>query len=165
MKRLIVVAAAAAGFCLSPASAQESSPKDVVIEIYHIAAGPKGDYQTPSAIDDKQVRKHMSKALLAAKKAMDARSEKLNEPILDFDPVTNSQDPSVRNLSVDVESRDAAKTVVAARFDSEGAKAPNIVRYIFVRDGETWKIDDLRGENGDDKWDLRELMSPKAAGK
>ena len=33
------------------------------------------------------------RSLRAALKAMDARSKKLNEPILDFDPVTDSQDP------------------------------------------------------------------------
>ena len=164
MKRLILIVAALAGFA-APAMAEERPPKDIVVEIYHIAAGPKGDYQTPSAFDDKQVRKNFTKSLLAAQKAMDMRSKKLNEPILDFDPVTNSQDPSVRNLSVDVESADAAKTIVAAGFDSEGAKARNVVRYVFVREGAAWKLDDIRGDNGDDKWDLRELMNPKAAAK
>jgi hypothetical protein len=161
MKRLILVAAALAGLCAAPANAEEQSPKDVVVEIYHVAAGPKGDYQAPSAFDDKQVRRHFTKSLVAAQKAMDLRSKKLNEPILDFDPVTNSQDPSVRNLTIDTESADAAKTIVVAGFDSEGEKSRNVMRYIFVRDGGAWKLDDIRGERGDDKWDLRELMNPK----
>ncbi|WP_158813848.1 DUF3828 domain-containing protein [Methylocapsa sp. S129] len=164
MKRLILVVAALAALA-SPALAEEPSPRDVVVEIYHIAAGPKGDYQTPTAFDDKQVRKHFTKSLLAAQKAMDLRSKKLNEPILDFDPVTNSQDPSVRNLSVDVESADAARTIVAASFDSEGAKARNVVRYVFMREGAAWKLDDIRGDNGEDKWDLREIMNHEAAAK
>jgi hypothetical protein len=165
MKRLILLAAAAAGFCATSALAAEPSPKDIVVEIYHVAAGPKGDYQAPSAIEDKQLRKHFTKSLLAAQKSMDLRSKKLNEPILDFDPVTNSQDPSVRNLTIDVESADAAKTVVAASFDSEGDKARNVVRYVFVREGEVWKLDDISGENGADKWDLRDVMNPKPAAK
>jgi hypothetical protein len=164
MKRLILIVAALAGFAW-PAIAEDRSPKDIVVEIYHVAAGPKGDYQTASAFDDKQIRKNFTGSLLAAQKAMDLRSKKLNEPILDFDPVTNSQDPSVRDLSVDVESADAAKTIVAAGFASEGAKARNVVRYIFVREGGAWKLDDMRGESGDDKWDLREIMNPKAAPK
>jgi hypothetical protein len=165
MKRRIFIAALLAAFCALPAIAEEQSPNDMVVEIYHIAAGPKGDYQVPSAIDDAKARKHFTKALLAAKKAMDLRSKKLNEPILDFDPVTNSQDPIVRNLSIAVESSDAAKTVVAASFDSEGKTPRNIVRYIFAREGGAWKIDDISGENGDDKWDLREVMNPKPAAK
>lgn len=164
MKRQILIALAFAGAVL-PAMAGDPAPKDVVVEIYHIAAGPKGDYQAPSAFDDRQVRKHWTKSLLAAQSAMERRSKKLNEPILDFDPVTNSQDPSVRNLAIDVESADSAKTVVAARFDSEGEKDANVVRYIFVRDGGAWKLDDIRGERGDDKWDLREIINPKAAAK
>ena len=162
MKRSILIAIAVAAFSAGAARAEEQSPKDVVVAIYHVAAGPKGDYQVPSAIDDNQVRKHFTRSLIAAQKAMDARSKKLNEPILDFDPVTNSQDPSVRNLAIDVESADAARTVVAARFDSEGAEAQNIVRYIFVREAGAWRLDDITGENGPDKWDLREVMNPKA---
>jgi hypothetical protein len=166
MKRLFVLAAALAGLFASPVLADDPAPKDMVTEIYHIAAGPKGDYQTVSAFDDKQVRKNFTKSLLAADSAMNARSKKLNEPILDFDPITNSQDPSVRNLTIAVESADAAKTIVAASFDSEGSKTRNVVRYIFVRDGAAWKLDDISGENGGaDKWDLRAIMNPKAAAK
>jgi hypothetical protein len=165
MKRFILVLAGTAALCAGAARADEQSPKDVVVAIYHIAAGPNGDYQVPSAIDDKQVRKHFTKSLIAARNAMDARSKKLNEPILDFDPVTNSQDPSVRNLAIDVESADAARTIVAARFESEGAKAQNVVRYVFVREAGAWRVDDITGENGPDKWDLREVMNPKAAAK
>jgi hypothetical protein len=165
MKRLILVAAALAGLCAAPANAEEQSPKDVVVEIYHVAAGPKGDYQAPSAFDDKQVRRHFTKSLVAAQKAMDLRSKKLNEPILDFDPVTNSQDPSVRNLAIAAESADEAKTIIAASFDSQGDKPHNVVRYIFTREGGAWRIDDVTGENGDDKWDLREVMNPKPAAK
>jgi len=165
MKRRIFLAAFLAAFCALPAAAAEQSPTEMVIEIYHIAAGPKGDYQVPSAIDDAKVRKNLTKSLLAAKKAMDLRSKKTNEPILDSDPVTNSQDPIVRNLSIALESSDAAKTVVAASFDSEAKPPRNVVRYIFAREGGAWKIDDITGENGDEKWDLRDLMNPKPAAK
>jgi hypothetical protein len=149
--------------CAVPASAVEPSPRDQVIEIYRIAAGPKGDYLSPSAFEDKRVRKRFTKSLLSAENAMDARSRKLNEPILDFDPVTNAQEPSVRNLSIGVESADAVRTVIAASFDRESRPLRNFVRYIFVREGGSWRLDDIRGEEGDDKWDLRELMNPKAA--
>ena len=76
-------------------AAGENSPADVTMAIYHIYAGPKGDYQAGN-LDDKRVAAYLSKSLRAALKAMDARSKKLNEPILDFDPVTDSQDPASR---------------------------------------------------------------------
>ena len=161
MKRRILALAFSA-LCAFPSLTADQSPKDFVEEIYKIAAGPKGDYSTPSAFDDARVRKHFTKSLLSADRAMEARSKKLNEPILDFDPITNSQDPSVRNLSIAVENADAAKTVVAASFDSEG-QTRNVVRYIFVREGGAWKLDDIKGEAGADKWDLREIISANPA--
>lgn len=145
MKRRMFILTLLAGSCALPAMAEEQSPKDQVVEIYRIAAGPKGDYLSPSAFDDKRVRKHFTKSLLNAEKAMDLRSKKLNEPILDFDPVTNSQEPSVLNLSIAVESAEAAKTIVAASFDRESRPLGNVVRYIFVREGGAWKLDDMRG--------------------
>jgi hypothetical protein len=163
MRRQMFLLSLLAGCCALPALAQEQSPKDQVVEIYRIAAGPRGDYLSPSAFEDRRVRKHFTKSLLSAENAVEARSRKLNEPILDFDPVTNAQEPSVRNLSIGVESADAARTVVAASFDRESRPLRNVVRYIFVREGGGWRLDDMRGEEGDDKWDLRELMNPKAA--
>ena len=158
MRRQIFLASLLASCGALAALAQEQSPKDQVVEIYHLAAGPKGDYLGPPAFEDKRVRKHFTRSLLSADNAMDARSRKSNEPILDFDPITNSQDPSVRNLSIAVESSDAAKTVVAASFDRERRPSRNVVRYVFAREGGAWRLDDMRGEEGDDKWDLRELM-------
>ena len=92
----------------------------------------------------------------------DRLTPKGDEGPLGFDPVTNSQDPSVLHLSIDVESADAANTIVAASFDGESDPKRNLVRYIFVREDGAWRLDDMRGEEGDDKWDLREVMSPKA---
>ena len=45
---------------------------------------------------------------------------------------------------------------VAAAFTSYDEK--NIVRYDFLKDGTAWKIDDMRGESGTDKWSLREII-------
>ena len=93
---MALLLAAAAAVPTAARAAGESSPADVTTAIYRIYAGPKGDYQTGN-LDDKRVAVYLSKSLRAALKAMDARSKKLNEPILDFDPVTNSQDPRSRS--------------------------------------------------------------------
>ena len=95
--------------------------------IYAIYAGPKGDYQTGN-LDDKRVAAYLSKSLRAALKAMDARSKKLNEPILDFDPVTDSQDPQVEKLAIA-----GGDTAAVATFFSGDVK--HVVRYSFVREG------------------------------
>ena len=150
---IFLLAAAAVAVPSAALAAGESSPADVTTAIYRIYAGPKGDYQTGN-LDDRRVAVYLSKSLRAALKAMDARSKKLNEPILDFDPVIDSQDPQVEKLSIAPEGDAAA----IATFYSGDAK--HVVRYSFVREGDAWKVDDISGGGGDDKWDLRDIIKP-----
>jgi hypothetical protein len=153
LSTLTVLAAAAVAVPSAALAAGESSPADVTTAIYRVYAGPKGDYQAGN-LDDQRVVVYFSKSLRAALKAMDARSKKLNEPILDFDPVTDSQDPQVEKLTIAAEG-DAAAT--AAFFSGE---VKHVVRYSFVREGDAWKVDDISGGGGDDKWDLRDIIKP-----
>jgi hypothetical protein len=157
--RLLVASSAATALPAHAAAPAAASPRDIVVEIYKISAGKDGKYQGPSAFNDKAVRsRYFSKSLLAALVKMEKLSKQKDEPILDFDPVTNSQDPDVKDLQIAVESETPASAVVAARFLSFDDKAPSIVRYDFVKDGGGWKIDDMRGEHGTDKWTLRDII-------
>ena len=149
----MVLLAAAAAVPMAARAAGESSPADVTTAIYRIYAGPKGDYQTGN-LDDKRVAVYLSKSLRAALKAMDARSKKLTEPILDFDPVTESQDPEVEKLTIAPEG-DAAAT---ATFFSGDVK--HVVRYSFVPEDGAWKVDDISGGAGDETFDLRDIIKP-----
>src|SRR6202453_1205120 len=137
------------------AGAAGQSPTDVVTAIYRIYAGPKGDYQAGS-IEDKRISAYFTASLRNALTAMNARSRKSNEPILDFDPVTDSQDPQVQRLSIAAES----DSVVAATFFSGEVK--HVVRYVFKPEGGTSKIDDISGGSGADAWDLRRTIAPAA---
>ena len=134
-------------------AAGENSPADVVTAIYRIYAGPKGDYQSGN-LDDKRVAAYLSKSLRAALRAMDARSRKLNEPILDFDPVTDSQDPQVERLTIAPEGDAAA---VATFY---GGEVKHVIRYSFVREDGAWKVDDIAGGAGDETFDLRDIIKP-----
>ncbi|MGD0641106.1 MAG: DUF3828 domain-containing protein [Roseiarcus sp.] len=154
MKRRNFLILAGASLIAPSALAAEATPVDIVTSVYRLYAGPKGDYQNGS-IEDKRVAAFLTKSLRAALKAMDARSKKLDEPILDFDPVTDSQDPMVERLSIAPQS----DSVVAATFFSGEVK--HVVRYVLVREEGAWKIDDIAGE-GDDKWDLRDIIKPGA---
>ena len=135
------------------AAAAEPSPTDVVTGIYRIYAGPKGDYQAGS-IEDKRIAVLFTTSLRKALAAMNARSRKSNEPILDFDPVTDSQDPRVERLSIAAES----DSVVAATFFSGAVK--HVVKYDFKPEGGGFKIDDISGGSGADAWDLRRIIAP-----
>jgi hypothetical protein len=137
----------------SSAGAAEPSPTDVVTGIYRIYAGPKGDYQAGS-IEDKRIAVLFTTSLRKALAAMNARSRKSNGPILDFDPVTDSQDPEVERLSIVAES----DSVVAATFFSAAVK--HVVKYDFKPEGGALKIDDISGGSGADAWDLRRIIAP-----
>jgi hypothetical protein len=150
---MVLLLAAATALPLGARAAGNSSPADVATAIYHIYAGPKGDY-TAGSLDDKRVVAYLSKSLRAALKAMNGRSKKLNEPILDFDPVTDSQDPQVEKLTI-VPEGDAAALATFSRGEER-----HVVRYLFVRDGDAWKVDDIAGGAGDNKWDLRDIIEP-----
>ena len=137
------------------ASAAAAAPVDIVTTIYRIYAGPKGDYSQVS-FDDARIAAFFTRSLRAAMKAMYARSKKNDEAILDFDPVTDSQDPMVQRLSIASES----ESVVAATFFSGEVK--HVVRYVFARESGAWKLDDISGGEGDGKWDLRDIVKPGA---
>src|ERR1700734_3704195 len=124
MRRLAFLSLLLSSVLAWRAAAAGPSPTDVVTAIYRIYAGPKGDYQAGS-IEDKRVSAYFTASLRNALAAMNARSRKTNEPILDFDPVTDSQDPQVERLSIAAES----ESVVAATFFSGEVK--HIVRYAF----------------------------------
>jgi hypothetical protein len=158
MKRLLAGLACASALATS-ALAAERTPADLVADIYRIAGGPLGDYQT-KGIDEKGVRQQFSRSLLKAMDAMNRRSKKTNEPILDFDPITDSQDPSVVDLKITPEPGDPARPIIDASFD-RGENARDVVRYAFVREGNAWKLDDISGGADDSKWDLREIITAK----
>ena len=137
-----------------------SEPKAIVEQIYRISAGANGKYEGNSAFYQKPLQNRwFSKGLLAALRQVDAYSKKTGDIGLDFDPVTNSQDPSVTRLTISVESSDAAKTVVSAKFYPQGARDQDNIRYVFVREAGAWKLDDMTGDKGGkERWVLRNIM-------
>ena len=130
---MVLLGAGAAAAPVAAHAAGENSPAEVTTAIYHIYAGPKGDYQAGN-LDDKRVAVYLSKSLRAALKAMDARSRKLNEPILDFDPVTDSQDPEVEKLTIAPEG-DAAATAAAAKRTIVDPRKPRLPLFASAKLG------------------------------
>lgn len=150
--------------CAAPAFAggpqASTAPRDIVARVYELAAGPKNKYDVPSPIDSKIVRKnYLSSALDRAIQQAYARSRRTNEPVIDFDPVMNTQEQAEpKNLRFEAESESADKAVVAAKFENYASKV--VVRYDFVREKGAWRIDDLRGSvDGKDEWSLRKIAT------
>ena len=92
----------------------------------------------------------------------DARTPKGDVGPVDFDPVTNSQDPDVKSFKTVAEKLEADKAVIAVtiagRRTARAKPADNTVRYNFVRDNGQWKIDDISGAVDGEPWSIHGLL-------
>lgn len=96
--------------------------------------------------------------LWAQLEAMTARSEALNEPILDFDPLIDAQDYQLTNLNVATEAlAEGSHATVRASFANAGR--PTEVVYDMVWENDGWRVDNIRASN----WDLRQIAAAPSA--
>jgi hypothetical protein len=140
-----------------------SDPQAIVTAIYARAASGKGEDGGGFVIDGKAARaKYLSKSLAALWARADAKTPKGDVGPVDFDPVTNSQDPDVKSFAVKTETREADKATIAATFTghrtTRTAAADQTVRYDFLRDQTQWKIDDIRGASDGQPWSIRAML-------
>jgi Protein of unknown function (DUF3828) len=155
-----------AGATTRHALAAQPSPNDpvgIITAIYTRAAKGKGDGGGTFIIEDKAAKaKYLSKSLVELWARADAHTPKEDVPPIDFDPVTNSQDPDVKSFKVVAEKVDADKAVVAATITGRMPRAKpgdNTIRYNFVREDGKWKIDDISGTIDGEAWSIREILS------
>lgn len=114
------------------------------------------------------------KLLTTSLKTLWDKAEKKTNPTgkergaIDFDAVSMSQDPNIASYVLKTEKRDDQRATVAATFvigpnhTHTGQKV--IVNYDFQREGDAWKIDNIRSSIDKKPWTLREnlLMHLKA---
>ena len=108
--------------------------------------------------------KYLSNSLIAVWAKADARTRKGDSGPVDFDPVTNSQDPDVKSFKVAAEKQDADKATVAVTLESHQREAranaaDKTIRYDFVREAGAWKIDDIKGAVDGSPWSVRALLA------
>src|SRR5450432_4650599 len=122
----------------------------------------------PSSMRSTPVRrraraKYLSKALIELWAKADARTPKGDVGPVDFDPVTNSQEPNVKSFKLVPEKLEADKAVVAVTISGRGAPRPksvdNTIRYNLVRDDGQWKIDDIGGVSDGEAWSIRNMLT------
>ena len=149
-----------------PASADPASPGDpvaILTAIYTRVAQGKGDGGGAFVIENKAAKaKYLSKSLIALWAKADAHTLKGDVGPVDFDPVTNSQDPDVKSFKVATEKLDADKAVIAVTLTGRRARtkpADQIIHYDFVLDGGAWKIDDIRGSADGESWSVRGMLA------
>ena len=149
------------------ASAAPSAPNDpvaIVTAIYTRAAKGKGDGGGAFVIENKAAKaKYLSKSLVALWAKADAHTPKGDVGPVDFDPVTNSQEPDVKSFKVVAEKLEADKAVIAVTIAGRNTPprktADQTVRYDFVRDTANWKIDDIKGASDGEPWSIRNMLT------
>src|ERR1700732_3918007 len=123
-------------------------PVAIVNAIYARAAKGKGDGGGGFVIENKPAKaKYLSKALIALWAKADAHTPKGDVGPIDFDPVTNSQEPDIKSFGVVAEKLQADKAVIAVTITGSLLRfkvSDNTIRYDFVREDGKWKIDDIR---------------------
>ncbi|KIZ44039.1 MULTISPECIES: DUF3828 domain-containing protein [Rhodopseudomonas] len=139
-----------------------ADPVAILNAIYARVAHGKGE--DGGFVTAKPTRaKYLSKSLVALWAKAEVRTPKDEAGPIDFDPVTNSQDPDVTSFDIVAEKQDSgsatlAVTLTGARTSREN-RADNVVRYDFTRDGGHWRIDDIRSTVDGKPWSLRDLLT------
>jgi hypothetical protein len=141
-----------------------SDPVAIVNAIYARAAKGKGDGGGGFVIESKPAKaKYLSKALVVLWAKADAHTPKGDVGPVDFDPVTNSQEPDIKSFKAVAEKLDADRAVIAVTIAGRGAPrakpADKIIRYNFVRDDGRWKIDDILGASDGEPWSIRGMLT------
>ncbi len=161
------MAALSSGRLSQPALAASPSPNDplaIVNAIYARVAKGKGNSGGAFVIESNAAKaKYLSKSLVKLWAAADAHTPKGDVGPVDFDPVTNSQEPDVKSFNAVAEKLDADKAVIAVTIAGRGAPrtrpADNTIRYNFVRDDGQWKIDDISGSSDGEAWSIRDMLT------
>jgi hypothetical protein len=138
-------------------------PAGILTAIYTRAAKGKGDGGGTFVIQKAARTKYLSNALVALWAKADARTKKGDSGPVDFDPVTNSQDPDVKSFKVAAEKQGADKATIAVTIESHQREArtnaaDKTIRYDFVQEAGQWKIDDIKGAVDGSPWSVRALL-------
>jgi hypothetical protein len=157
VKGLILLIASILAASLGAAFARES-PAAFVTALYG-EAGPHGQYEQPLSltVEASMREAYLSKALRAALAEMDKRTPEGDAPDLDFDPVSNSNDPSVHDLKIETEAESARQATVVADFRSHQDTTRCVLRYLLVWEDSAWKADDIISV-GKTPWRLSEIV-------
>lgn len=165
-RRTLLFSSLFAASLMPAANAQAPSPNDpvgILTAIYTRAAKGKGDGGGAFIIETKAAKaKYLSKSLVALWAKADAHTPKGDVGPVDFDPVTNSQDPDVASFKVAPEKLEADRATVAVTLTGhrqDRKPGDEVVRYEMVREGNAWKIDDIKGSADGEAWSVRAMLA------
>lgn len=144
----------------APVVVQE--PRDVVDAIYRLAALDLKKAAPTSPFYSRETRaKYFSKGFDLLITSAETKAAHDGDAILDFDPISASQDAELKKVTLKTDVIELGKAVVSASFSNHGQ--PTVVTYDFVKDDGDWKIDDIKGTTEKEAWSVRKIL--KASGK
>ncbi|ABD07424.1 Twin-arginine translocation pathway signal [Rhodopseudomonas palustris HaA2] len=153
----LAVPAAALAQATPPAKPPANDPTALLTRLY-TASSPGGSDLVNSP---KSRAKILSKSFAALWTRAEARTKDDIGPV-DFDPVSNSQDPDIKAFAIKVEKEDDASATLAVTLTGSQPRdkaEDGVIRYDFVRDGGHWRIDDIRGAVDGEAWSVRKLLA------
>lgn len=160
MRRVQAVALAAALIGLAGAAPPTSDPAEVVRALYaadepSFHGTSRDDVLTDARLRARFFTRELGRAIRADRTGHDGEAGDL-----DFDPVSDSQDPMVENLTARTVSSDAKTAGVEVRFSRGAGNAPSVLLYTMVREGGAWRVYNIgKAAAGDDTgWDLRSIL-------
>ena len=141
------------------AHAAEVTPEAVVQQIY------SGKTPTTKGLDifnnAKLRAKYLSKDLAAAvKKDSDEAGKSGDVGALDFDPVSDSQDPMIKDLKIEPQPVQGDKAQVKVSFETYDPGRDELV-YDLVKEGGQWRVSNITKLGSKDAWSLRQILSLK----
>ena len=142
---ILTAAAAALAACTPPQQEKTETPPAAAAPDPADAIRPLYDrYLTEGAqFPDFREQAPWSVSLWTQLEAMTRRSEQINEPILDFDPLIDAQDYQITDLNVATEAlAEGSHATVRATFNNAGRPAE--VVYDLIWEGGAWKVDNIR---------------------
>jgi hypothetical protein len=159
-----LLAGTAAGRPALADPATPDDPRSILNAIYTRAASSKGDGGGGFVTSDKSARvRNLSQSLAALWLKADAHTPKGDVGPVDFDPVTNSQEPDVKAFTMTTENFNSERATIAVTITGHNAPRKNpadaVIRYDFIRDPVRWKIDDIHGADDGKPWSVREMLS------
>jgi hypothetical protein len=164
-RRIFLLATAV--LAIPPAFAQAPLPDDPIAfltAIYARAAKGKGDSGGAFIFNTKAAKaKYLSTSLVTLWAQADAHTPKGDVGPIDFDPVTNSQEPDVKAFKISPEKIEGDHATVTVSFTSRHVKSGDqkdtLIRYDLVREASGWKIDDIKGTTEGESWSIRNMLA------
>lgn len=159
MRELCLGLLLASGMTMS-ALAAETSPEATVGQIY---SGKTPETKGIDIIGNAKLRaKYLSKDLAAAvKKDIDESAKSGEVGALDFDPVSDSQDPMIKDLKIEPASVQGDRAQVGVSFNRGDPKRDELV-YDLVKENEQWRVSNISKKgSAEEAWSLRQMLSLK----